>query len=631
MKKTCLLLLLMASAFLNHAQDPQGFFLDNWAPTTVASPPYTVEKKYNEAATVTIDVDFNIKVAKVSPYIYGNNSIPWAGKLNNDATLVKNIDNLSPNILRCPGGSLSDEYFWNASETNLPKDVPPTLKLNTLQCGRTTANWAMTLDNYYDLLTKTHSTGIITINYGYARYGTSENPVNQAAHYAANWVRYDKGRTRYWEIGNEVFGNWESGYKIDPAYNKDHQPEIVSGDLYGKHCLVYIDSMKAAGRELGVDIKIGVVAMEGAVSWDPVMNNWNAQLLPLVEDKADFVIIHSYYTPYNENSTIATILNSASITKTHKDYVINSLKTYGKKDNLPVALTEWNIFATGSKQAVSYINGMHAALVLGELIKNQYGQATRWDLLNGWGNGDDHGLFASGDEPGVKLHTPHAPFFYLYYFRKYFGDQLISSKVTGSTSIVSYASSFSSGQSGIVVINKGTTAQSIKLKVTNIPKASAVYRYVLTGGTDNGNFSRKVFVNGQGPSGEGGGPDNYTAVKALAGSINGDINFPAPPLSVTYLLVTGDSIPFATNSIFHESPSLRVFPNPVKDYLKASTPDFAFNRITIMDVSGRKAIEITLNSPVFEYTLSDLHLKEGIYLLKLSNKENSRSMKFLAK
>ncbi len=61
---------------------------------------------------------------------------------------------------------------------------------------------------------------MITVNYGYARYGKSQNPVAVAAHLAAEWVRYDKGRTAYWEIGNENAGSWEAGYQINLADNK---------------------------------------------------------------------------------------------------------------------------------------------------------------------------------------------------------------------------------------------------------------------------------------------------------------------------------------------------------------------------------------------------------------------------
>jgi predicted ABC-type ATPase len=56
------------------------------------------------------------------------------------------------------------------------------------------------------MLQQTGNEGMITVNYAYARYSTSANPVAAAAHLAADWVRYDNGRTRYREIGNENDG-----------------------------------------------------------------------------------------------------------------------------------------------------------------------------------------------------------------------------------------------------------------------------------------------------------------------------------------------------------------------------------------------------------------------------------------
>ncbi len=603
----------------------QGFFLNDWKPKVVVSPEYIYTLPTTETATVTVNIDFNKKMTKVPTYIYGNNGVGWAGKMNEDDILMSDITNLSPKILRWPGGNLSNEYFWDAVEGLGPTDLPSTRQVGVLNAGNTTANWAMTLDNYYDMLKKTNSAGSICVNYSYARYGTSLNPVTNAAHYAANWVRYDKGRTKYWEIGNENYGNWEAGYSIDIKQNKDKQPATISGDLYGKHCRVFIDSMKYAASQIGSDIKIGVVAVETLVTWDPVQTNWNAGLMPQIADKADFLIVHSYYTPYNENSTIATILNSASYTKGYKDYVLKDLKTYGRKDTLPVALTEWNIFAVGSKQAVSYINGIHAALVLGELIKNQYGEATRWDLKNGWSNGDDHGIFASNDEPGIVQGAPHAPFFYLYYFQKVFGDQMISSTVNGNTNIVAYASSFSSGQSGIVIINKGTSKQLVNLQLSNFTNAKSYYRYVLTGGTDNGDFSRKVFVNGNGTTADGGGPDNYTSIKALGTKINGGITVESPPLSVTHLLITSDEINAnGTNSV--QSASFSIYPNPTKGEITINNAELDYNQIDIFDINSRKVF--TQNSGIFSGIPLKLNLKlpKGFYLIKLSgnNKQLSK-------
>jgi hypothetical protein len=626
---TGLILLFGLLSLTGNAQNPQGFFLDDWQPKTAVSPEYINTPQPTDPATVTVTINTNDTVTKIPQYVYGNNGVPWARKMNNDSDLMEDITNLQPNVLRWPGGNLSNKYFWDASPGNGPTDIPPSIKIDVLNSGVHTANWAMTLNDYYDMLNKTNSTGCICVNYSYARYGTGPDPVAAAAHYAAEWVRSDNGRTKYWEIGNENMGPWEAGYEIDTTLNQDGQPRIISGDLYGRHSRVFIDSMKVAAAEIGSDIKIGVGVMDKHVTYNDVMENWNKKIMPEIADVADFLIIHSYYTPYNQDSDIPTILNSAAHTKDIRNYALNDLKTYGGKDTLPVALTEWNIFAQGSMQAVSYINGMHATLVLGELIKNKYGEATRWDLMNGWANGDDHGIFVASNEPDMDYGTPHAPFYYMYYFQKYFGDHFINSTVSGSKNIISYASSFSSGQSGVVLVNKGTSTQIVNLKPENLPDVKSYYRFVLTGGTDNGDFSRKVYVNGNGPSGVAGGPDNYETVKAYGKSIYGDIKIETPPLSVTYVLLTSDYIPPATGVKTIKSSSFNIYPNPSNGNITISSPGFEFNKIEVLNLNGQKVIEKTFETPVSRLSQLNINLNSGFYILNLKNGNRKISKKLI--
>jgi hypothetical protein len=204
----------------------------------------------------------------------------------------------------------------------------------------------------------------------------------------------------------------------------------------------------------------------------------------------------------------------------------------------PIALTEWNIFSSGSKQQISNIAGLHAVMVLGEIIKDQYGQASRWDLANSWDAthpGDDHGLFSIG-QPDAPDFTPRPAFYYLYYFQKYFGDRMISSSVSGSSDIVSYASSFNSGEAGVVLVNKSTADQVVSINFKNYYTGSNYYYYTLKGGTDNGEFSTKVLVNGNGPAIAYGGPLNYKAIAASSTGTSGGIKVNVPARGVVFLV-----------------------------------------------------------------------------------------------
>jgi hypothetical protein len=527
-------------SFISAQTNPQGFFLDSWVPKNIEIKDYESIEQTTLSSTVTVNIDAGTTLSKVSKYVYGHNAAAWGGKLNESTQAVKDINALAPNIIRWPGGSMSNDHFWKAtSQATCPKDLPPTYVYKDLLYGSNNNGWTMSVDNFYSLLAKTNSVGSICVNYSYARIGTSADPVLAAAKYAADWVRYDNGRTRYWEIGNENFGSWEVGYTIDQTLNKDGQPKTISGDLYGKHCKVFIEEMRKAAKEVGNDIKIGVVAMDSHVTYNAVQMNWNSGMMKQVGNLADYMIVHSYHTPYDENSTVSTILNSYTRSKDIKQYVTTGLKTSINHDPLPMALTEWNIFAVGSKQGVSYINGIHGALVLGELIKNQYGDGIRWDLVNGWSNGDNHAILADG-EPGIARYTPRAPFYYMYYFQKFFGDKFIQSTVTGSTDVVSYASKFSSGQSGIVLVNKGTSEKVVSLKMNNFKTGDRYYYYLLTGGTDNGDFSRKVVVNGKTTTAEGGGPADYATLKPFGTSISADIKLSLPKYSTVYVVVESD-------------------------------------------------------------------------------------------
>jgi hypothetical protein len=520
-----------------NGQNTQGFFLDNWNAKNIVNPASVDVAQTTAAPTATVNIDASNKLSKVSKYVFGHNAAMWSGKINQTTSLMTDISNLSPNVIRWPGGDLSNNYFWDASsQSTCPKDLPSTFVYQDLYYGATTNPGVMTNNDYYDMLTKTKSDGIICVNYGYARYSTSADPVAAAAQYAANWVKYDNGRTKYWSIGNENFGNWELGYTIAQSLNKDGQPKTISGDLYGRHCRVFIEAMKAAAKQIGVDIKIGVVTHDLANN-DPVMSTWNAQMMAQVTDIADFLDVHYYFGPYNQNSSESVILNSVSDLAKIKQQVLSDLSKYGKKTSMPIALSEWNISAHGSKQMVSYIDGVFETLILGEALQNQFGQASRWDFLNGWNNGESGGLFADGD-PDISGHQPRAPFYYMYYHQKFVGDQVLQSTVSGSADINCYSSSFSSGQSGVVLINKGGQTQTVDLKMNNFTLGQKYHYYILTGGQDS-QFSRTVLVNGQGPaSGTSGGPTNYASLQPYQSTIvNNSIRITLPKYSVVYALV----------------------------------------------------------------------------------------------
>jgi hypothetical protein len=607
------------------AQGTPGFFLNDLTDKTAVIPAYTEYTTPTGATTTRVSINFVEEVAPVSKYIFGNNANVYMSQVVDQPVLIKNIKTLSPNVLRFPGGNISSVYLWNAPVDQPPADAPAKiLDANGAEVnpgywyGTNTAGWTMSVDNYYEMLEQTNSTGIITINYGYARYSTAVNPVAAAAHMAADWVRYDNGRTKFWEVGNESNGTWQAGYRINTATNQDGQPEIITGALYGKHFKVFADSMHKAAAEINATIYIGAQLLSDApVSWwNDTDKRWNAGVFQEAGNMPDFYIVHNYYTPFEQNSKAADILATATtVTKTMMDYVTSSVAGAGLAAK-PIALTEWNIFAEGSKQQVSYINGMHAAILLGELIKNKYGMAARWDLINGWNSGNDHGTFSAGDDPGgIPKWNPRAAFYYMYYFQQYFGDHMIASSVSGSSDVLAYASRFGSGPAGVVIVNKGTTEQTIGVDLQNSGYGERFYLHTLTGGTDNGEFSLKVYVNGQGPALSSGGPADVETISARSAAIGSGIKFTAPPRSVNYVLIErGDNVVTATEA--GDISSLRIYPNPSSNRFRVDLPSEGFRKVEITDINGRQlatsAIEPSQTSVEFNTALTP-----GMYFMQL--------------
>lgn len=613
---------------LAHGQHPQGFFLNDSEPKNASIPPSTDVEKPSAALTATVSINFTDVITPVSQYVFGNNANIYMTQMVDQTVLIDRIKKLSPNVIRFPGGNLSSVYFWNALKDQPPADAPTQLPdaSGTNQnagywYGKNSESWTLSVDNYYQMLQQTSSTGIITINYGYARYSTAQDPVAAAAHLAAEWVRYDNGRTLFWEIGNESNGTWQAGHRINTANNKDGQPQVITGALYGKHFKVFADSMQKAASEKGATIYIGAQLLqeEPASWWNNTDRNWNAGVFQEAEDKPDYYIIHTYYTPFQDNSTATQILNSATtVTQNMMSYVGQSVSQAGRTPK-PVALTEWNIFAEGSKQQVSFINGMHGAIVLGELIKNKYGLACRWDLANGWSNGNDHGMFSQGDEPGVPKWHMRAPYFYMYYFQQYFGDQMVAAEVSGNSDVLAYASRFSSGQTGVVVINKGSAAQTVAIQIQNFGYGERFYWHSLRGGTDNGEFSLKVLINDQGPTLPSGGRSDFENIKAHSSLIEGGVILASPARSVQFILIeNGDNIITGTEDA--EQDDIKLHPNPAKGTFKIDFPSGGFFKIEIVNAAGQKVYDRSLNTSRTSYEIKT-RLPAGTYIIRLFRQE----------
>jgi hypothetical protein len=195
------------------------------------------------------------------------------------------------------------------------------------------------------------------------------------------------------------------------------------------------------------------------------------------------------------------------------------------------------------------------------------------------------------NEPGITNYTPHPAFYHLYYFRRFCGDVLLNSSMTGDKGLVIIPTAFSSGQVGAAIINTGGFTKVIRLNISNFKFGDRYYTYTLTG-TEGEVFSRKVYVNGSGNSLVAGGPENYETLKANSSAIGDEIKLRLPGLSATYILVEHGTRDLVVNNevpvhdLTYED-GITIFPNPARGSFRVKNIPAGISGYEIMDIYGQ--------------------------------------------
>jgi len=611
-------------------QESQNCFLIDFEPKNAFLPPYTEMEKPSDPATVFVTVRFSDTLAKVSKYMFGNAFPAWLGNVTQDPILLDHLQRLTLSFIRYPGGSWSDIFFWDGKAV----DVPDSLVNGTTGkkerfypiLGRN--SWATTVENYYRLREDLEVQGLITINYAYARYGLSARPVEKAAHYAAEWVRYDAGRTLFWEIGNENGGPWEAGWQIDTLQNQDGQPAIISGALYGRHFRVFVDSMKTMAEKYGFPIYIGgqILHYDGRGSWNKVDWDWNEGFFREAGDAPDFYVIHNYFgTSLNAKS----LLDIASTLPKQMMEFIQKEIAEKKAPSRPIAITEWNMGGSGVDLAkTSIINGMQAVILTCEFIRLNYGMSSRWPLAN-W---ESDGMLYKGNNASIPPWNPRPDFFYLYYLQQVVGDHVLKVTVSGSKDILAYAFGFSSRHLGIVIINKGKTTQTVQF----IPQGSSwghhFYVYSLIGGTDHEDFSQTVYVNRQGPNPGRWGPlEQLDQIPAYGYVTEGGMVVSSPPRSVQYIWIEpGETgVPLLhTTDLYSRPEHFSIYPTPVNGWLHVEFTPGQYNRLDIFNIRGQLVYTQKI-LPSQTHVVLQPSFPSGVYFLCMGTQRKGDVKKFL--
>lgn len=377
-------------------------------------------KKQDIAASkeITIAGDLNKVVnPAISPAIFGINAALWDGDLLKPETekLVKRVNH---GVVRYPGGLRADDDHWEQILKN--KD------------------WMVDTDEFLDWCKKTGTSPMFTINFG---TGTVEE--------AARWVEYvnikKKANVVYWEIGNEIYGNWHPQYE---KYGKD------GGPIYGKRAREFIIAMKKVDPKIKVAV-LGV--LDGA---------WNDRVLELTADVADGIIIHHYPQHFGEENDFA-LLAAPQTLEGIFERINETAHKYSKGNKkLEVWLTEWNsVDFNPGPQTISLINGLFVADYLGMLTKVGAGSAQYWDIHNDvTPEGGDYGYISRSYDEGIGGNQPRPSYYAFQMAADGLRGKLVETK-SGEDDLTTYLA-VNGGKKAMLVVNKNPiTAFKSTLKI----------------------------------------------------------------------------------------------------------------------------------------------------------------------
>ena len=400
-------------------------------------------------SVVNVTVNAGQTVRTIDARQFGLNAAVWDGDFDT-ANTINLLSEMGNQALRFPGGSLSDDYHWATNTTDS----------NTWQ-------WATSFSSFAQVATTDGEQVFITANYG---SGTATE--------AAAWVKASNVTNhygfKYWEIGNEVYGSWETDNN-----NRPHDPYT-----YAELFATYYQQMKA----IDPTIKIGAVAVTGEDSYanytDHTVTNrrtgvqhngWTPVMLATLHSLGvtpDFLIYHRYAQTPGDESDQGLLLSNASWATDAAD-LRQQLNDYlgTAAAGVEIDCTENNsVYSNPGKQTTSLVNGLFLADSVCAAMRTEFNAVDWWDLRNGqetgnnnsatlygWRQYGDYGVVDGIDPAGA---ADRYPSFYVGKLLKNFargGDRLVSA-ASDYPLLSVCAAQRTNGSLTMVVVNKSATA-----------------------------------------------------------------------------------------------------------------------------------------------------------------------------
>ena len=401
-------------------------------------------------ATLSIDPDRVIQTA--DPHrLTGTNLSLWCRlPIIGNKNFQEAIRDWHPGSIRIPGGSWSNEYYWNGSGVRIGGNDHSVENFD-LSKQRADGSWDIDYSEYKkgfrihgeegqlsdyhgDLDVKTQhewinnlgTNAMVTVNMG------SGTPA-----VAAEWVKwanqtqgYDVG---YWEVGNELNGDWELGHRLPDGSSMD-------GTIYTHRFIEFAKAMHA------IDPTIHL----GGPACSDLSLSFVEELIRDGGEAVDFISLHAYPVGVNTRQNADKFAAVSDLRK-----AIKSVKEWISKyqpqriDEIEIGISEWNIKVNEDRDTAELISALWSALWIGVMFEEGVNFANQWDLATYTKEGGHSAFYIDEDNMYV---LPKSQYWALWMWSNLMGSEMLKSDLSGVESVKSFVTRSDTGLK-IMLIN----------------------------------------------------------------------------------------------------------------------------------------------------------------------------------
>ncbi|MHC5067450.1 MAG: hypothetical protein ACYTF0_02555 [Planctomycetota bacterium] len=418
------------------------------------------------AATVTVDPETTLRSVD-DRMLLGVNAALWDAELV-DGSLIRSrsaglLAAAGMDLVRIPGGSWSDAYFWNGNgvrqtttgltgKLDRSKYVDQAWEVDysavtpgfagywgfPKSADEAPPTWhGIGVEPMHEFAVESGGTALVTVNVGTGR-----------AVDAAEWVRwanqvqgYD---VAYWEIGNEAEGKWAPGHlKADGT--------VLTAEDYAARFAEFATAMKA------VDPLIKICG--------PVCGEVGRHFIePLIEHAGDHVDVIAYHEYYAKGKfTREELFAELDHVGDDADEIRGLIAKHQPErvDDIEIILTEFHSMLHQDERSTSLDTGLWLTAALAEMKVAGIDAALLWDLFaTEPTQGGGHGLLSVDPQTGGVI--PRSAYWSFYIHDQLLGDGLLAT-TSDSAQLRAYAAPAADGGVRLLLVN---TSDSVDQPVT---------------------------------------------------------------------------------------------------------------------------------------------------------------------